>query len=136
VYYGLCESSALIGGACGGTTNWLILHDAYSQYDDGYGVFLPSDASTDVVMSEDAVYMTRLRRGDLDFDGDVDQSDFGVLQVCLTGVTGGFPQPSCRNADMDNNGRADETDVAIFICCMDGSSVTPDPNCIYADCPR
>jgi mannan endo-1,4-beta-mannosidase len=135
VYYGLCESSALIGGACGGTTNWLILHDGYSQYDDGYGVFLPSDASTDTLMTADALYMNRLRRGDLDFDGDVDQADFGIMQACLTGSTGVLPQSACRNADMNNDGHADDSDAAVFLSCMSGSEVPADPACVYAGVP-
>ena len=38
---------------------------------------VPLPAVTDSLISLDALYMSRLRRGDLDFDGDVDQ-------VCVT----------------------------------------------------
>ncbi len=135
VYYGLCESSALVGGACAGSTNWLLLHDGYSQYDDGNGVFLPSDASTDAIVTADAIYMRRLRRGDLNFDGDIDQSDFGSLQSCLSENAGTFPQPVCHNADLDGSGTADGADIAIFSGCMTGANLPANPDCVYLGVP-
>lgn len=131
VFYGACQDSALTGGACGGATNWLILSDSYSPYDDGNGVFLPYDASTDAILTADALFLARLRRGDLDFDGDVDMDDFGSLQQCLSGVE--LPVPSlCRNADLDNDGRAGQADIAIFENCLNGADIPADPLCVFS----
>lgn len=131
VFQALCQESARTGGACGGTANWLILHDGYSQYDDGNGVFLPSDAATDALITAHATFMRRLRKGDLDFDGDVDQSDFGALQKCMSPSSGVVPNPACRNADIDNSSTVDAADVTAFSRCMNGPDVPADPNCVY-----
>jgi hypothetical protein len=67
-------------------------------------------------------------RADFDGDGDVDQSDFGHLQECLSGeaVNYGF---GCANADLDGNHSVYEADVARFLACMSGANVPADPNC-------
>jgi mannan endo-1,4-beta-mannosidase len=51
IYRDMCHVPASLGRACGGMLNWHILHDGYSQYDDGNGIFLPSDQSTDAILS-------------------------------------------------------------------------------------
>lgn len=68
-------------------------------------------------------------RADQDRDGDVDQSDFGLLQTCLSGA--GMPQndPSCRRAFLDNDGDVDGFDAAIFLRCLSGSNQPADPAC-------
>ena len=130
VFYGLCQDSALTGGACGGVTNWLILSDSYSPYDDGNGVFLPYDTSTDAILVADALFLSRLRKGDLDFDGDVDMDDFGILQRCLSGDL--LPASSvCRNGDLDNDGRANQADAAILAPCLSGAGIPADPACVF-----
>ncbi len=131
VFYGLCQSSALTGGCCGGATNWLILSDSYSRYDDGNGVFLPYDTSTDAILTADALFLARLRKGDLDFDGDVDMDDFGILQRCLS-ATGLEKASSCWNADFDNDGLASQKDLAVFEQCRAGAGIPADPDCVYA----
>lgn len=130
VFYGVCQDSALTGGSCGGVTNWLILSDSYSQYDDGNGVFLPYDATTDAILVADALFLSQLRRGDLDFDADIDMDDFGILQRCLSGVELPFPSV-CRNGDLDNDGRASDTDVEILQGCLTGSGIPADADCVF-----
>ncbi|GMU20753.1 MAG: hypothetical protein AMXMBFR13_08490 [Phycisphaerae bacterium] len=64
-------------------------------------------------------------RGDLDRDGDVDQADFGLLQVCLNGS--GRPYAfGCRPADLEPDGDVDGLDVESFRPCMSGSG-NPSP---------
>ena len=49
--------------------------------------------------------------GDFDRDGDVDQEDFGVLQVAFSGT--GNPTPNART-DLDDDGDTDQDDFGIF----------------------
>ncbi len=56
----LCENGSRSGSSCGGLLNWQILHDGYSQYDDGNGIFLPSDSGTDAILTSVAAAMSRL----------------------------------------------------------------------------
>jgi hypothetical protein len=64
--------------------------------------------------------------GDFDADGDVDQADFGHLQVCLTGA--GEPQddPACADAKLDGDQDVDGTDVDVFLGCMTGPGIIGD----------
>ncbi len=65
---------------------------------------------------------------DVDGDGDVDQSDFGILQRCITGsgFAGDLPQ-ECRCLDHDSNGQADgsidQYDIGAFEECATGPAV-------------
>jgi hypothetical protein len=68
-------------------------------------------------------------RSDFDHDTDVDQSDFGHLQACLTGDNQGPTAPGCQNADVDHDGDVDESDAAILLGCMAGAQVLVDPMC-------
>ncbi|HRR87396.1 MAG TPA: DUF362 domain-containing protein, partial [Phycisphaerae bacterium] len=64
---------------------------------------------------------------DLDRDGDVDQSDFGRLQACLSGTT---PcSAGCKDADLNNDGFVQDADCRFLLGCMSGPDVTPDPTC-------
>lgn len=65
--------------------------------------------------------------GDFDGDGDVDMSDFGHLQICLSG-----PVPvsaGCEDADLDASGSVGSGDVSLFASCADGAGVPADSNC-------
>ncbi len=66
---------------------------------------------------------------DFDRDGDVDQSDFGRFQACLTGP--GVPQtdPDCRDANLDGDSDVDQDDFGIFEGCMSGANMPADPDC-------
>lgn len=68
-----------------------------------------------------------LPRADFDHDGDVDQSDFGHLQLCLSDSSP--PARGCRNADLNRNGHVDQDDVGIFSECAAGPAVPADPAC-------
>ena len=61
---------------------------------------------------------------DYDLDGDVDQSDFGTLQACISGS--GEPRPDqCGPADLDGDWDVDGADVVVFQGCMHGSNRPP-----------
>lgn len=69
-------------------------------------------------------------RGDLDLDGDVDQSDFGHFQICLTGP--GYPQaePVCAGARLDSDDDVDLDDFGIFQACFSGPGRQPPSSCL------
>jgi len=76
-------------------------------------------------------------RADADKDGDVDQDDFGMFQVCLTGENGGIPSSpafcECFNSDGDDD--IDGQDFLAFQNCATGPDIpldtdNPPPGCI------
>ncbi|HQA00775.1 MAG TPA: fibronectin type III domain-containing protein, partial [Phycisphaerae bacterium] len=66
-----------------------------------------------------AFFITR-SRGDFDLDGDIDQSDFGILQACLSGAGNDQVSEPCRIARIDFDDDVDEADVAEFLACYSG----------------
>lgn len=67
---------------------------------------------------------------DYDGDGDVDQSDFGYFQRCITSV--GVPQtdPTCEGTSLDSDADVDTVDLALFLGCMQGPNVPINPACL------
>lgn len=61
---------------------------------------------------------------DFDRDGDVDQTDFGVFQACLSGSAVPYG-PGCGNADFDGDGAVDQNDFAAFLDCLGGPDTPP-----------
>lgn len=67
---------------------------------------------------------------DFDGDGDVDQSDFGHFQTCLTGPQSANPLPKeCENADLNADGSVDQSDFGEFQRCLSGASMPPSLAC-------
>jgi hypothetical protein len=65
-----------------------------------------------------------LSRFDLDLDGDVDASDFAILQRCFSGDT--LPYLSgCGSDDFDGDGDVDTSDFTTFLPCMHGPDQVP-----------
>jgi hypothetical protein len=58
--------------------------------------------------------------GDFDGDHDVDQTDFGRFQACLTGD--GLPQddPACQPARLDADPDVDNNDMTLFLTYLTG----------------
>lgn len=71
----------------------------------------------------------RFARADIDADDDVDQTDFGFLQSCLTADGVAQNDPFCRRARLDPDADVDQSDVLMFIRCMSGPGVLPDLTC-------
>lgn len=68
------------------------------------------------------------RPGDLDFDCDVDGTDFELFRDCAAGPHGPLT-PECLAADLDGDGDADTTDFARFQRCISGEGVPASPSC-------
>ncbi len=68
--------------------------------------------------------------GDCDLDGDVDQKDFGHLQVCFSGPGVAQAEPACADALLDNDGDVDQGDFDLFRVCITGSGVAPASSCV------
>ena len=66
---------------------------------------------------------------DFDGDGDVDQTDFGMLQKCFSGA--GEPQldPACEGALLDGDEDVDQNDFGVFQGCYSGANVLADKTC-------
>jgi predicted CXXCH cytochrome family protein len=67
--------------------------------------------------------------GDIDNDGDADETDYASLQRCLTGPTG-EPGPSCEpvefnRSDLNDDGYVDLADFSIFATHFTGMLVSP-----------
>jgi hypothetical protein len=60
--------------------------------------------------------------GDFDADGDTDQEDFGLFQLCYT--HGGI-QPGCENTDFNADGQIDLQDFNQFANCLAGPNNPP-----------
>ncbi len=69
-------------------------------------------------------FVTETAPGDFDLDGDVDQSDFSFLQICISGRGEAFTPP-CSSADLDGEGDVDDLDVTVFLGCMGGAEQVP-----------
>ena len=67
---------------------------------------------------------------DFDRDGDVDQSDFGRFQTCLTGSTVHQADPTCAWAKLDNDNDVDLDDFGLFQGCFSGVDIPAAPHCI------
>lgn len=65
---------------------------------------------------------------DIDRDGDVDQSDFGRLQTCLSGPLDPVPS-GCGAADFDVSGNVNSSDLNALLACFSGADVPYVPTC-------
>lgn len=66
---------------------------------------------------------------DMDWDGDVDQTDFGIFQACQTGAAIHQTDPACSRAWLDGDMDVDKDDITLFHQCLSGPQVPADPNC-------
>jgi hypothetical protein len=105
----LCESNSRVLGWTPGFTE-LGDHTIVVQADNSGG----SDTETWVVRV--------ISQCDYDADGDVDQSDFGFLQNCLSNAPA---VPACDPADLYPDGYVDQTDLLQFMPCIAGPNHPP-----------
>jgi len=68
-------------------------------------------------------------RPDIDGDNDVDLTDFGWLQACLTGSLEYLTDPECERSDFNDDRRVDVEDIAIFLNCLSGPDRPVNPTC-------
>ncbi len=67
--------------------------------------------------------------GDFDGDGDIDQSDFGRFQACLSGTFVPQNDPNCAKAKYDQNTFVDQNDMFLFLQCLTGPGIPANPAC-------
>ncbi|MBP7935257.1 MAG: hypothetical protein KA354_11470 [Phycisphaerae bacterium] len=67
---------------------------------------------------------------DFDDDGDVDLSDFGHLQRCLSGREVPQTAAGCEDTPLDFDTDVDGDDVALFLECLSGAEIPGDPDCL------
>ncbi len=77
----------------------------------------------------DEVSLTVRGAGDLDGDGDVDLTDFGAFQVCLTGADVPQLAASCLPARLDPDADVDTDDYQRLAACSARANVPYDPAC-------
>lgn len=70
---------------------------------------------------------------DFDRDGDVDHSDFGHLQGCLSGAGRAQEAPECADALLDADTDVDLDDFAIFQGCFSGAGQPFNPGCVSSE---
>lgn len=66
---------------------------------------------------------------DLDRDGDVDQTDFGLFQACMSGPDVWQPAPNCHVARLDDDTDVDQDDFGRFQACLSGADVPAPEAC-------
>ncbi len=66
--------------------------------------------------------------GDLDYDGDVDQTDYGLFQACYSG-NGIEAAETCTDATMDADADVDLDDFSLFWLCLSGPGIEADEHC-------
>lgn len=96
---------------------------------DGVGDFFDQCPGTIPGIPVDANGCPQAVPGDFDRDGDVDQSDFGRMQICLSGSSVPQLNPSCAAARLDGDDDVDQADVTKLLNCMSGSDVPASPTC-------
>jgi hypothetical protein len=75
------------------------------------------------------VAIAGLPTADIDGDNDVDQKDFGLLQVCLGTST--LSSPECEDADLNLDTVVNQDDVTQFVGCMRGPDEPIPAECAY-----
>jgi hypothetical protein len=65
---------------------------------------------------------------DFDNDSDVDQTDFGHVQLCMSGAAA--PGSGCGDADLNSDNLVNGLDVSLFAGCLSGAGVQGDPTCL------
>ncbi len=77
------------------------------------------------------VTLTVWTPGDFDYDGDVDQVDFGLFQACYSGSGMTQDAPACTDARLDYDPDVDELDFDLFLGCLSGPDVQADEGCTH-----
>lgn len=67
---------------------------------------------------------------DVDKDGDVDQTDFGYVQICLTPNGNIEVLPGCEPVNFNLDPLVDQADVEMLLDCLSGANRDIDTNCL------
>ena len=82
--------------------------------------FAPAGSAGPITVYIDALSQPCPPAGDFDHDADVDQSDFGHFQSCLSGAGIAQTDPTCQDARLDADADVDPDDYALFVKCFGG----------------
>jgi hypothetical protein len=74
--------------------------------------------------------LQRTKNPDFDLDDDVDQSDFGQFQECLTGPGIAPTDLDCLSFRFDSDDDVDVDDLTIFEDCYSGPGESFEPDCV------
>lgn len=74
-------------------------------------------------------YVLAITPTDFDRDGDVDMTDFGHFQACLSGPLVPQTDPDCTGARLDSDADVDQADTIRFLQCLTGAGFPADPDC-------
>lgn len=61
--------------------------------------------------------------GDMDRDGDVDVTDFGLFQACFSGSAVAQPSTACARAKIDADTDVDVADYLLLEKCLSGKDI-------------
>jgi hypothetical protein len=104
-------------GLANGTTCW-------------YAAFAYDNSPVRLYSSPAYAWGTPAGPCDYDRDGDVDQSDFGAFQLCLSGAYNDQDDPACAAMRLDADTDVDGTDLDLFGGCWSGPGGNADPSCL------
>ncbi|HOW71508.1 MAG TPA: M12 family metallo-peptidase [Phycisphaerae bacterium] len=111
-----------------GTTGSVCDAAGCGQSKDCNGNMLPDECEPDA-NHNGVADVCEFQYGDFDLDGDVDQSDFGILQKCLAGNDITLPGSVCQGVDLDHDDHIDASDLWMFRECLTGEGIPFNPNC-------
>jgi len=107
--------------------------DEFQHFEPPQGTLYYSAFSYDSVLpsyaAPAAVTVISGTPGDFDYDGDVDQADFGHMQTCFSGSFVPQTNADCHDAMLDYDNDVDDWDFAIFRACFSGPGVPADAAC-------
>jgi hypothetical protein len=127
-------SETPMAGTCTTETDTIAIHYsvsglAWGNYAATITIADPNSSNLTQTIAVSLVVQEVVFPGDFDHDTDVDQTDFGYFQACLTG--NGYEQtdPLCGPAMLDADVDVDALDFDIFLRCLSGAGVPGDPTC-------
>lgn len=110
----------------GTVSGWVPRHDDYGK------LFSFEAKAENAGGAHSRRWQVQVLRGMPDFDGDsdVDQTDFGYFQKCLTSNGVAQDDPACEGMDFDYDKDVDTLDLADFVGCLSGPGTSADLTCL------